>query len=742
VGAGDADTRAGGIPKKVAAAETTGSAGTPRAPAIVERFVKQLNIAYKAVRLYPGSSEIPKEGASAAVALLRSILEREPVVRFVVTRDGLLYDGTHSLPGSAGLAGLATDLYARNLAEVRFHSGCSETDIVRFLRVLGTPAETIIAGGGFAAALWDVDVTAITVSETATRIVEDAGEEQPGPDGEPEEEWPPTPERLEEIVTGAEAGQRSEARLLVRVFGERATLRSYLDRPSGTGRAAASEAILAKRVVTLAHAVRFELPEEREALLRHLAEAVLAMDPQVRQRLIAKRLLSGARNDEAIAEMLRAFSIEEIMECLLHEISESDESRAGLSRAIRYLSLIGVSAPGEGVLERAATALRERGTSDSFIASVMSGAAPNRLDLAGHVRSSATDPVDSVLKLIDLTPDRGGPHMYDASVAPLREEATRGLTDGDVVAALVSIATLETRPEPARRLSMLVEDRIVYLLDLHEFEVAADAAATLTMAEQNETLPLVQRRRMRDLLQILSQPESMRKVTSAMRVYRHDSREYAACKRLLGVLGSYTVSSLLEVLAEEQTMAGRKAIVELLSGMAERFVPELGARVDDPRWFFVRNVVAILGTTHDPKTLQYFERTLRHPDERVRRETIRAVAGVRDALATQMLVAALSDDSAQNVGVAARYLGGIGGRGVVPALEQVARGEGRGNRETGARIEAIEALGRAGEASSARTLREIAQQRGLIAGRTRDVRAAAEAAIGALRARGVTEGAS
>ena len=153
------------------------------------------------------------------------------------------------------------------------------------------------------------------------------------------------------------------------------------------------------------------------------------------------------------------------------------------------------------------------------------------------------------------------------------------------------------------------------------------------------------------------------------------------------------------------------ASTPIAASLARDYVGELGHRVADKRWYFVRNVVAILGGTHSPEALPYLERTLRHGDHRVRRETIRAAAGIRDARSDEMLVAALGDDDAGNVQLAARYLGMLRIAKAAPTLEQVARAEGRGNRENGPRIEAMEALGRIGAPSSRPVLEELARQR-------------------------------
>jgi HEAT repeat protein len=100
-------------------------------------------------------------------------------------------------------------------------------------------------------------------------------------------------------------------------------------------------------------------------------------------------------------------------------------------------------------------------------------------------------------------------------------------------------------------------------------------------------------------------------------------------------------------------------------------------------------------------------------------------------------VSALEDEDSHNVQLAARYLGATKTRSAVPALEMVARGEGRGNRENGPRVEAIEALGRMGAREALPTLQAISKKRAIIgAARARELRTAAQAALGAIKAAG------
>ncbi|MRR11558.1 HEAT repeat domain-containing protein, partial [bacterium] len=199
------------------------------------------------------------------------------------------------------------------------------------------------------------------------------------------------------------------------------------------------------------------------------------------------------------------------------------------------------------------------------------------------------------------------------------------------------------------------------------------------------------------------------------------------------------IAPLMEVLADEPDMAARKALVDMIAAMAQAHIGELGKRTSDPRWYFVRNLVGILGSTRSPSALPHLSRTLRHADARVRRETIRAAASIRDRLADEMLVAALADDDPQNVALAARYLGSLRVPFSAAALAQVARGEGRGSRDLAPKVEAIEALGALGTEEAAAALAELGRHRSVLrGGRSREMQAAIEAAL-ARAARGRRE---
>ncbi|MDO8847008.1 MAG: HEAT repeat domain-containing protein [Coriobacteriia bacterium] len=699
------------------------------APEAVERFVKQLLVAHRACRLYPASSEIPMSSAGECLGILRGLLREQPELRFQVTKEGLLYNALPVLPGLKSFESFAREFYHRNIAEVRFHSGVTPREIVDFLRALQEAPDAITVAGGFEQRLWDLQVDGITARMVSTKIV-DAELEDESQAPVPGEDWPPTRERIDELVDAAYGARPRDQRMLVRFVQNPKLVSRYLSELASEGRGGRPLVnLIAGKVVSLAHAAMAELSEDQPELFRSIAESLLSLDPDVRRNVLVERLLPESRLDEGAAAVIRQFELGELCKALVEGLGPDPVSRDGLARAIRNLAVISLS-PRETVIEAMASAMRESGMDEDAVSGVLQGAAPTQI----KVRSTDArgEGIESILRLVDLAPI--APEAMDSGVAGLRAEVADGVTDGDILVSIITLVTIERRAEMFASLMSVVEDGLGLLLEWGEYGDAVIAATALSALRTDDTLDPAQQDRARQALADMASPRYMRDVATAVRVHPAGTPEHDECRRLIAILGDVAIAPLLEVLADEPDMAARKALVDMISAMAPRHIADLGGRISDSRWYFVRNVVGILGSTRDPAALQHLNRTLRHSDARVRRETIRAVASIRDVLAEQMLAAALTDDDPQNVGLAARYLGNLGSKLAVPALGAVARGEGKGNRDPATRIEAIEALGRLATPEAEAAVLDVGHSRAILrSGRIREIQAAAEGALANIR---------
>ncbi len=718
---------------------TPSPAQPERAPEPVERFVKQLLVVYKAAKLYPPTSDIPRESAGALIRQLRTLLRESSDIMFQVTKEGLFYNALPVLPGLAPFERFARECYQRRLAEIRFHAGATPADVITFCRILLEPAEQIAGAGGVEQRLWDLQVDGVTARSVSTKIIDTELDAPDEPARDPEV-WPPTHARIDELIDAAYGLRPRDQRMLVRFVQNPRLVSRYLQELASSGRGGRPLAnLIAGKVVSMAHAATAELAEDQPALYRSIAEALLGLDPAVRRDVLVERLMPDARIDETVASVIRQFEVGELCRALVEGLSPDPVSADGLSRALRNLALISLQ-PKETIMDVAGKAMAEAGMDEGAITSVLDNAAPTQIRMTDKATGAGRE-VEGIVKLLDLAPVPNG--ATDTESQALRAEVAEGISDSDVLLSIITVLTIERRPEMFGSLMDIVEDSLGLLLERSEFVEAADAVGMLESLERDGSLDGSQHVQIDAALRSMAQPRRMRDVVMALRFHHRDTPEAEACRRLMRLLGGRTIAPLLEVLADEPDMTARKSLVDLISALAPGHVDELGAKLGDPRWYFVRNTVSILGATRDSSALPLLARTLRHHDARVRRETVRAVASIRDKLAEEMLIAALSDEDPQNVALAARYLGTLGVSDAAAHLGSVARGDGRGNRDMSTRIEAVEALGRLGTPDAANALRDVLRQRAfLTGGRMRELRTAAESALARMRHAPVEGGAS
>lgn len=693
-----------------------------RVPPVVERLMRQLIIASKAVALYPSSSAIPRETAQGAIAILEEALRESSELSFVITRDGFFYKQTPVFPGHRTFVAFAREFYTHMLAEVRFHAGASASDLIAFFTLLNYPAEELTAAGGFEARLWEHNITTISVIESKITIVDVEAPAFIGSEALSADE-------IDELIAMARRGCSGEQTTIARFMSNPTAVRTYLSDSLLAGGATGFER-MTDSFFKLAHLASILSPDDRDERMRSLAEGVLALAEEVRAELVGDHVLPEARSSAPLAAVVRQMDVDQLCRMFAEGAAAgSGELRKAMVRAIRNLGA--VSGMDHDAVSRAAGAvLLEQGVAPDEIDEMLEEASPSKLTVRATSGESFARPDDAVVELIDRAPVSAEVETDDPGILALKEEARRGLTDGDVIGALVMLVTLDIGERSFDVTMTRLESAIGLLIERGELEAAAEVTATLGIAAKNPDLTEEQRGRLVRAVARFARSDDLRSITEALRLYPSESIEYRSAMRLINMLGPLAIKPLLEQLAEEPEMGARKSLVDIIISIAPSYVAELGEEVGDPRWYFVRNVVSILAATRSFGTLTYLERTMRHSDSRVRRETIRALSQQNDRLASEMLIHCLYDEDAQNVQLAARFIGQRGVQGAVPTLEQVARGEGRGNRENGPRIEAIEALGRLGAVEATPTLRMLAGRRGLLGGaRTRELRSAALTAL-------------
>jgi hypothetical protein len=111
-------------------------------------------------------------------------------------------------------------------------------------------------------------------------------------------------------------------------------------------------------------------------------------------------------------------------------------------------------------------------------------------------------------------------------------------------------------------------------------------------------------------------------------------------------LGPGAAPSVCDLLGQINHMKYRRALCEALAVSCRNDVEVLIARLNDPRWYVIRNVVYVLGRIAHQGVERALDRALRHEDVRVRKEAVRALGNIESPTSRAFLIAAFKDSDA------------------------------------------------------------------------------------------------
>jgi hypothetical protein len=113
----------------------------------------------------------------------------------------------------------------------------------------------------------------------------------------------------------------------------------------------------------------------------------------------------------------------------------------------------------------------------------------------------------------------------------------------------------------------------------------------------------------------------------------------------LALMPPAAVDPLCDILAECETRKIRYLLCRAISVIAKNEPDRLRRFVQDKRWFFVRNIVMILGMTANPEAIELIKPAVSHSEARVRREVARSVGKLRNPDGLDLLETLLQDDN-------------------------------------------------------------------------------------------------
>ena len=199
-----------------------------------------------------------------------------------------------------------------------------------------------------------------------------------------------------------------------------------------------------------------------------------------------------------------------------------------------------------------------------------------------------------------------------------------------------------------------------------------------------------------------------------------------SAERLLSILAPSHVDALIDIMSVEEDRARRRTLLDVLGRESTRDPGRVIARLDDGRWFLVRNLAVVLGRSGNTECVGAVRRLLLHEDHRVRVEALRSLTSL-DSGSVEYFRAALVDPH-ESVRQAAIAMLGVRGSGEADSLLIGALWSAHLDTDEKERI--IRVLGERPSGDARQALESLAKRRFAFSAKVRQLRSAAREALG------------
>jgi len=622
------------------------------APDEVVRFVKELSVARRQTSAYPPGHPMVVSALRNAARRLEAALASEAPLRLAAVRETLYAREAPLEDGNPAFRDLARTFRKLGLAGVRFEPGTTGDDLAAFLALLNSDPAEVAEGGGIekaaaAFSLGSIHVTGIDygrLQAAEQEVITDS----PGPDP-PRDLW-------EEFVLGLLAEDASGGGAARVEDGDGAggpalrVRRDVLERilgrpvegnagtegrgiPEGTGSGQGADAELLARVVntapeTLAAAIAG--PEKRE-LLRRLVRRLDRKDLSPADRSRALRNLTGflTRLDpDKQGDFLR-----DLVPLLAERPQTAESVLSGLSGETLAGILMEADA-GEKTPPALLGVLRK-------LAGESAKKAPEPTRTGHRAEPAGKGKVDEKIRQIfreeqseEFVPDayRGSLDLLlgEEAAEPATEETRRlgailrgmGPVEPRVAAIIFEILKRDPPEEEAASLRKNLKELCAWFLETGDFRVLTlvhDSMAPGVSKDDRPGMPA---------LSCFADPEALGEILNGLDFWGKE--KYDEIAMLIRKVGPAFIEPMLRKLADSPSMSVRRFLLDRIAEAGAEAVPAILERLNDGRWYFVRNLILLLRKIGDASTAERIRRHLDHPHPRVRQEAVRTLLAFKD----------------------------------------------------------------------------------------------------------------
>jgi HEAT repeat protein len=259
------------------------------------------------------------------------------------------------------------------------------------------------------------------------------------------------------------------------------------------------------------------------------------------------------------------------------------------------------------------------------------------------------------------------------NIEEMKDTLSYHCIDNSMSLILVELFNSSPDKRQTEKLTSDLLDLCTYFLEMGEFSFLATLYdRLLTIKSCADTNPEYGSQK---IATSLTEPAFLEEVLNGLGFW--GKAKYHDIRTLIGKVGMPFAEPLLNRLADEPNISMRRYYMDCLMEMGGAARDAALARLEDNRWYFVRNVVILLRSMNDSAVLPYIRRLKKHPHAKVRREVLKTLIHFGDTDADRLLLRDMADkdkevclcaiklaEESKNREVFKRLLGFLGGIGL------------------------------------------------------------------------------
>lgn len=561
--------------------------------------VIELNISRRSVGLYPSNHPITKRAIDGAHALLKKLFELRSSITLGVAKDVLMIDEYTLDRKNPVFIEFAIALHAKGISAITFYSGLEEKEVLLLHKLISDkdlPAGKALIELKECKNLRHIRLVPFDVSKL--KFIKGVLKETKGPEHAIWEDY------VYGILEGKLADEDAEGVVFRMPPEDVAHILS--SRPLDTSDIKEGY----DRVITTYLSKKGRKGLKKEALNRFMT-LVENLSPNIKEQFLSRAVKHQALNEKETEELLGEFTPEDV-ERMMKIFQKQSILPQGLRNLIDKFS--GVKKT-EGVGE-----MLYKG-----------GSHIDDIELNEEVMKLFEE--DRFGEFVDDQYQRHLEEMLKAKKAdysPLAEETRKALrpeildsTFSDVVLELIDFKNIK-QEEHLKLLTKLSELTDIFL-ETGRFEEVLHIHNTiysqmLTGNFRNETLSMLE--------YFFHSEQFISKLLEVFNIWGRDQRD--AAFKLARVLKLNLIKPMFNALNEEERSSQRKFYLSILSQLGRDVLQEAVKRLDDKRWYVVRNMIYLIrecgsGTEYIKEYIKQIRPFTRHKNKKICIEALKTL---------------------------------------------------------------------------------------------------------------------